>query len=182
MAGINRALKTGYERAIYEHQIASKIESRACVFISHKSSDMEAAEAVANYLMSNDIDVYLDKLDAGLQKKTEEMDAKGIVESINKALKCCTHIIVLVSDQTKESWWVPYEVGYSKNGEKKIASALLTGYIDGFPDYLKIERTIKCADEFKAYALEIKGEGKRYGAIFESVNEPIGLNKYIRSV
>ena len=185
MAGVNRALQPQKE-SFYESLVYQKDESGICVFISHKSTDMEAAEAVANYLMSNNIDVYLDKMDPGLQQKVDENDSQGIVDSINAAIKCSTHIIVLVSDQTKESWWVPYEVGFSKSEGKNIASALLVGYVDGFPDYLKIERTIKSFKEFKDYAIEIRKKKKRYGDLFEStninVNEPDVLREYIRSV
>ena len=81
--------------------------------------------------------------DSGMVFSDRSLENLDIVDSIEKALKCSTHILVLVSDQTKESWWVPYEVGYSKKGKKKIASALLVGYVDDFPDYLKIEETIK---------------------------------------
>ena len=91
MAGINRALIRGYGRIIYENKVVQN-NSKVCVFISHKSSDMDAAEAVARYLMLNNIDVYLDKKDSDLQKKTKEKDAQGIVDSIEKALKCSTHI------------------------------------------------------------------------------------------
>lgn len=50
MAGINRALIRGYGRIIYENKVVQN-NSKVCVFISHKSSDMDAAEAVARYLM-----------------------------------------------------------------------------------------------------------------------------------
>lgn len=182
MAGINRALLSEDRRIIFENCVASKEEKGKCVFISHKSSDIDAAQQVAEYIMGNGIDVYLDKLDAGLQKATRENDAQGIVNSINRALMCSTDILVLVSNQTQASWWVPYEVGYAKKGNKEIASALLTGNVNGFPDYLKIERMIKGASDFKNYVLEIKGRGKNYGSLFESANEPIKLSKYIRSV
>ena len=185
MAGINRALTDGYNRIIYENQVVQN-KSKVCVFISHKSSDMNAAEAVAEYLKSNNIDVYLDKMDIDLQKKTKKRDAQGIVDSINEALKCSTHILVLVSDQTKESWWVPYEVGYSKKGKKGIASALLVGYVDGFPDYLKIEETIKSPDEFKTYAQKLKRLDAPYGTLFENagqnVSNPSELESYIRRI
>lgn len=54
--------------------------------------------------------------------------------------------------------------------------------MNGFPDYLKIERMIKDASDFKNYVLELKGRGKNYGSLFESANDPIKLSKYIRSV
>ena len=185
MAGINRALLNRSQKKIYESKIESKNE-KPCVFISHRSSDMKAAEAIAKYLKSNDIDIYLDKLDGELQEKAKEEDAKGIVEAINEGLKYSTHILVLISDRTRESWWVPYEVGYSKKGEKKIASALLMGYVEGFPDYLKIEKTIKSPEEFETYAKDIRFESLRDGFlaeyVIESVSKPIGLEKYIRRV
>lgn len=185
MAGINRALLNRNQKIIYENKIESK-SGKPCVFISHRSSDMEAAEAIAKYLKFNDIDVYLDKLDDELQEKAKEENAKGIVDAINEGLKYSTHILVLISDKTRESWWVPYEVGYSKKGEKKIASALLTGYVEGFPDYLKIERTIESPEEFKDYAKEIRVEtlSNSFLAeyVVESVSKPIGLEKYIRRV
>lgn len=71
MAGINRALISGYDRIIYENKDIQN-NSKVCVFISHKSSDMDAAEAVARYLMQNNIDVYLDKKDADLQKRQKK--------------------------------------------------------------------------------------------------------------
>lgn len=183
MRGVNRALVS---EMLYESQVNKNCDSRTCVFISHKSADMDAANAVAEYLISNGIDVYLDKMDTGLQKDTKEMNARGIVNAINKALKRSTHILVLVSDQTKESWWVPYEVGYAKNGEKKIASALLVGYIDDFPDYLKIEKTIKSPEGFKLYAEELKRETNTQDRLFENVmqytKDPYELEKYIRTV
>lgn len=181
MAGINRALVSEYKRAIFESYVATNQEEGNCVFISHKSTDMEAAEAVAKYLMMNGIDVYLDKLDTGLQQATKEQNAQAIVKSINRALMCSTNILVLVSNQTHASWWVPYEVGYAKKANKKIASALLLRNIDGFPDYLKIEKMIKSASEFKNYVLDIKG-GESYGYLFESASEATELSKYIKNV
>lgn len=173
MAGTNRALKD----YIFENSVNN---TRKCVFISHKSDDKEAAKQIANYLMINDIDVYLDIHDKGLQKATEEKDSKKIVEHIQKAIKYSTHILVLVSDRTKESWWVPYEVGYAKKSGNSIASLLLKGYTDGFPDYLKIERIIKSAYDFSIYAKEIKS---RYYSLFESkVTDSSNLNNYIRSI
>lgn len=56
MAGINRALLSEDKRVIFENYVATKQEKGNCVFISHKSTDMEAAEVVAKYLMMNGID------------------------------------------------------------------------------------------------------------------------------
>ena len=188
MAGKNRALSYNENHVIYESEIRGGT-GKKCVFISHRSTDKKAAEAVAEYLKENDIDVYLDKYDQELQNADRANDAKAVVEHIERGLSVSTHILTLISPETRESWWVPYEVGYGKKGGKRIASAILKNYINGdFPDYLKIERMIKSPGEFSEYVKEIKGRSGRYGALFENVTmkpeatEPTILNDYIRSV
>lgn len=187
MAGENRAQFYEKRHVIYESTL-NDVTKKKCVFISHRSTDKEAAEAVAQYLMENDIDVYLDKYDQGLQTADRVNDARTVVQHIERGLSVSTHILTLISTKTRESWWVPYEVGYAKKGGKKIASAILLNDITGdFPDYLKIERMIKKPEEFQQYVREIK-QNSRYGGLFESmrmestVTSTVNLNKYIRSV
>lgn len=112
-----------------------------CIFISHKYEDLEAAKAVANCIMDYGIDVYLDDRDCELQKAVEDQDSKKIVSCIENGIKESTHILILVTENTRKSWWVPYETGYAKGVNKEIASLLLKSAED-FPDYLKIEKTL----------------------------------------
>ena len=86
------------------------------------------------------MDIYLDLNDEGLQQATREQNVFKIVSHIEKALTTSTNILVLVTEKTKESWWVPYEIGYAKKGKKDIASLLLKNVYD-FPDYLEIEKS-----------------------------------------
>lgn len=156
--GINRALLSDEYRAVYEHASA---QSKNCVFISHKSEDMDVAKNVAELLKNNGIDVYLDSNDSGLQRATREGDAKKIVTCIERALSISTHILVLVTEKTKESWWVPYEIGFSKKGKKSIASLLLKT-VSGFPDYLEIEKKIYGLNDLKTYTQELRGSSFYY--------------------
>lgn len=131
--GINRA----YSHGIFEaHTFAGN-----CVFISHKYEDLNAARKVAAYIMDYGIDVYLDDCDCKLQKAVDMHDSKGIVSCIENGLNWSSHILVLVTENTRMSWWVPYETGYAKKGDKGIASLLLKE-ADEFPDYLQIEKTL----------------------------------------
>lgn len=150
--GINRALLSDEYRAVYEYASA---QSKKCVFISHKSEDIDVAKSVAELLKNNGIDVYLDTNDSGLQRATREGDAKKIVACIERALSISTHILVLVTEKTKESWWVPYEIGFSKKGRRGIASLLLKS-VSSFPDYLEIERKLHGLDDLKKYAQELR--------------------------
>ena len=131
--GINRANATYSERILFEHASHNK----KCVFISHKSEDKN-----------------LDLNDEGLQQATREQNASKIVSHIEKALTTSTNILVLVTEKTKESWWVPYEIGYAKKGKKDIASLLLKN-VDDFPDYLEIEKKLKGLEDLKKYSQEL---------------------------
>ena len=176
--GINRAITSQY-RSIYE---SASYYSSKCVFISHKSEDKEAAIWVAELLMKDGIDVYLDINDEGLQKATAEGNAKKIVECIEKAISVSTHILVLITYKTKESWWVPYEVGYSKKANKHIASLLLKSVSD-FPDYLKIERKLSGLSDLKKYSNELQGtisHNESVNEIIEAVRIDRNLLTYIR--
>lgn len=131
--GINRA----YQKENYEINSFSG----TCVFISHKYEDLCAAREAANYITDYGIDVYLDDRDFKLQKAVNACDSAEIVSCIEAGLNRSSHILVLVTENTRISWWVPYETGYAKRGSKGIASLLLKK-ADNFPDYLKIETTL----------------------------------------
>ena len=140
--GINRA----YPRGIFETQSVSE----TCVFISHKYEDLKAAQKVAGYIMAYGIDVYLDDRDFKLKKAIDQHNSRGIVSCIETGINSSTHILVLVTENTRKSWWVPYETGYAKKGTKGIASLLLKE-ADEFPDYLKIETTLKGFDDLTTF-------------------------------
>lgn len=137
--GINRA----YTGGLFESNFAHSKDK--CIFISHKYEDLDAAREVAEYIMDYGIDVYLDDRDDKLQQAVMNNDSKKIVSCIEDGIKNSTHILILVTEHTRMSWWVPYETGYAKMGEKGIASLLLKETKE-FPDYLKIE---ECLNGFK---------------------------------
>lgn len=178
--GINRAKNA--QHAIYESVNSSKY----CVFISHKYEDLEAAREIAAYIQDSEIDVYLDDNDNGLQEAAENNDSEKIVRCIETALKSSTHILVLITENTRKSWWVPYETGYAKNGGKNIASLLLKN-VDEFPDYLKIETMLTGYESLSEYIENIYKDMKSYTTFFESVLTDVSdmhkskLLKYIRS-
>lgn len=149
--GINRAKIK--DSAMYE----SKQQHNSCIFISHKYEDLNVAREIAEYIMDFEIDVYLDDSDDGLQKAVENNDSAKIVKCIENALDTSTHILILVTENTRKSWWVPYETGFAKKGQKHIASLLLKN-VNEFPDYLKIERTLTGYGDLSEYIRDIADE------------------------
>lgn len=114
-------------------------DTEYCIFISHKHEDKKAAEVIADFIIKKaNIDVYLDNRDNGLQQAVKEGNDKKIVEYIEKGISSSTHILCLVSDYTKNSWWVPYEIGYSKKAKVSINSLILKNTND-IPSFLKVE-------------------------------------------
>lgn len=188
--GTNIALLNEKARYIYEHKVMNNIERNDCVFISHRSNDSEIARSIAQDIKNAGADVYIDLDDDGLQLASIKDDAASIVNYIEKAILMCSQILVIVSDDTKESWWVPYEVGYAKKSQKEIISCIVGGEVNvDFPDYLKIERTLNNKNEFIDYVQEIRKKGKqhsRYGSLFENaVDNDINKcpsAKYIRDI
>lgn len=157
--GINRALLTGYMRAVYEHNV----KKGRCIFISHKSDDKPVAMAIADAIMNAGIDVFIDVNDTVLRRATEQNNNEQIVEEIERAMEVSTDILVIISEKTKKSWWVPYEIGYSKRGNTNITSLVLKD-VNGIPEYLKMEPVIHTIEELQEYI----ASKSRYGILFES--------------
>lgn len=162
MKGVNIAEYTTGQRLIYENSQSKGY----CVFLSHKKEDKKAAIAIGQYLTDVvGVNIYLDINDAELQEATREANDKKIVESIKKGLNASTHLLCLISESTKLSWWVPYEIGLADAKEKDIASMKLKG-IEDVPSYLKIHKTLYNVEEFLRYASKLEP----LAAYFESSN------------
>lgn len=101
------------------------------VFVSHKQEDSGAASRVALALRSSpSIEVYVDVLDQHLRKS-----AVDLTEYVRRQLNACTHLMVVLSSQTRESWWVPFEIGLATEREYPIAT--LAVETASLPEYLK---------------------------------------------
>lgn len=78
------------------------------IFISHKQEDGVIAARLDEKFKTYNIDTYLDLIDDTISR-----DGKALTEHIRKSLNACTDIIVIMSEKTKFSQWVPFEVGMS---------------------------------------------------------------------
>ena len=89
------------------------------IFVSHKKEDAIIANAIANELKRLGISCYLDLLDAGMV-----LNGKALTEHIKHNLNNCTDIIVVMSEITRYSQWVPFEVGMSAQKDMPTATYL----------------------------------------------------------
>jgi hypothetical protein len=148
--GLNRANLIDQIKSIFESSL-SNVETRPCVFLSHKKEDKDACKEIADYLRDAVIDYYLDIEDDELQFATSISDPIKITESIKKGIRESTHMMVVISEKTATSQWVPFEVGYGhasildqerlQEEDNKIKLSILTLKDiaeKSLPDYLKV--------------------------------------------
>jgi len=158
-----------------EVALEKKAKEEHCVFISHKKEDEKAAIEIGKFLLEQvGVNIYLDIKDCILQEAVSNGNDKKIVDSIKFGLSVSTHILCLISDKTRLSWWVPYEIGIADVSQKNIASLKLAS-VDDIPSFLKIHETIFNVEDLLQYASKIKPFSNFYGAFYyskfrESVN------------
>lgn len=176
----NRAKLSDYNRTEYKALVESMKPEGTCVFISHKSSDKGDAIAIAKYLDDCGVSTYIDLRDDGLQDAARRNDAQAIVKHIQQGPEVSTDILVLLSDTTKESWWVPYEIGYAKHAGKRIASLRLRKTNEDFPEYLKIETMLDTVYDVESYVKGLEAVMLESKGGIPYVQNSSSLRQYIR--
>lgn len=144
------------------------VRERPCVFLSHKREDKDACKRIASYFRDAGIDYYLDEEDNALQHASSISDPIKITESIKEGIRSSTHMMVVVSDKTYKSLWVPFEVGYGhasildqeklKLNENRIKLSVLTLKDIAektLPDYLQVGYVIKGTKSLNEYISKI---------------------------
>lgn len=130
--GINRA--NYFNKSVVQERLSAR---ETCIFISHQQLDKPQAEKVATYIQDAGIDVYFDENDADLRLYRENNNPKGVVSSIKAGINKSSHMLCLLSPNTLQSKWVPYEIGYGT--EKTHLSVLTLKNVseNDIPDYVK---------------------------------------------
>lgn len=117
------------------------------IFISHQKQDSSAALRVQNYMKGeHDIDCYLDVIDPHLTRGEE------IADHLRNELSKCSHLLAIVSEATKSSWWVPWEIGVAT--EKDFPLATFGTNVD-LPEYLMKWPYLKSQSDLTKYAQTI---------------------------
>jgi hypothetical protein len=93
---------------IKNHMYEARASSQAFdVFLSHSSKDAESLPPVINFLSQYNVNVYVDKDDKELPRKTSPETGEKLKSRIYE----CRKFIVLVSENSKKSNWIPWELG-----------------------------------------------------------------------
>lgn len=88
------------------------------VFLSHQSADSVTATYVARRLKDyHQIESYLDVIDPYINRRGEDLAAH-----IRAQMSRCTQLLAVVSDATKASQWVPWEIGVATEKDYPLAT------------------------------------------------------------
>jgi hypothetical protein len=77
------------------------------LFLSHSQSDLQHAKYAMDLLEQNGARVYIDVRDGSLQDASDI----DVAKRLRNAIKECKRLVVLVTENTRTSRWVPWEMG-----------------------------------------------------------------------
>jgi hypothetical protein len=156
MANINEQIfrELLSEKFYYRGKGASK--NRIKIFVSHRSADKDIAREISSELNKMGLDIYFDEKDPVLQNADKNGDDDAVIKCIEYGLQNCSHLLGIISENTVDSWWVPYEIGYTK-GRGKDSAYLIQGSVSRIPSYMKISRRLASKEDVIAWAEELLG-------------------------
>lgn len=134
------------------------------IFISHKQEDALAANQIASELRAIHVDYYLDLPDPSVTQSGREL-----TNHIRNNLNNCTDIIVVMSEITRYSQWVPFEVGMAAQIDMPTAT-FLKDYVS-LPDFLQYWPRLKKPADIQKYVSvrnDIDQEYRAYRSIYET--------------
>lgn len=133
------------------------------VFISYRHTDRVQAMMINTRLTQEGISTYLDVLDA------ESQSTDDITGVITRRISESTHLIAVVSSQTAQSWWVPFEIGEATITNRRICSYKTSA--SDLPEYLDKWPQMTKAAELEMFIQFYKGEySLKRSMSLESVN------------
>ncbi len=112
-------------------------EAEVTMFLSHSHKDRDLIQPTLAFLRSHGVKIYVDWMDEGMPDVVSGETAKKLKERIKEQKK----FVVLVTENSKDSRWVPWELGYADptKGMDHIASLPVTESTDFVEnEYLKI--------------------------------------------
>ena len=127
----------------------TRIQKSKCVFISHKKEDADFCRAIANYLMSEGIDVYFDEYDKSINLSKPET----VVRSIERGLLASSYVLCVATANTFKSKWVPWELGngFSKRLPLYVLKSKNLPITKKVPEYMCVATYLKGWSDLKKF-------------------------------
>jgi len=127
------------------------------IFVSHQKKDEVEAARVASTLRTNGHEVYLDIIDTNLGKNGDDLG-----DYIRAQMSKCDSLIAVISISTKESSWVPWEIGVATEKNFPLSTYLTDNSTP--PEFLKkwpVLKSIANLNEFAKWIQEFQTNRRR---------------------
>lgn len=121
------------------------------VFISHQQRDSILAKKIYGELKDKNVEAYLDVLD-----NLHENDSEYLTNHLKKIMSSSSDILVIMTKNTKDSWWVPFEIGMA--AEKDLRTVTYLHSLIDLPEYLDYWPRLSSIDDLNEY---IEAHNKR---------------------
>lgn len=112
------------------------------VFVSHRSLDGLLASRISDLVTASGMRVYLDERDPATRGSSSRRELR---EAIDRALNEATHMIAIISPFSRNSDWVPYEIGVARQRGVSVAAVVQKGVRE--PEYLDSLSVLRSAEE-----------------------------------
>lgn len=146
------------------------------IFISHKKEDEEKAIELSDYIEEKfGFSTYVDVLDDKIR------EYENVTERIVSQLRDSTHLLVVFSEHTKKSMWVPFELGVAYEREEGIGVYIYPDdpyrftYYD-LPEYLEEFPKMESYSGLNKYLNLIKEKPNKQKLLLEA-KESLGFTK-----
>jgi hypothetical protein len=118
-------------------------------------------------LEASKADYYFDENDEELQLADEQNDHLKVVRCIENGIKVCAHLLGIITENPKESSWMPYEIG-SASGRGRDCAHLIDREVNKLPSYIRAARVLtNWADLRKWLPSELAGTAGATSTILE---------------
>jgi TIR domain len=151
------------------------------VFISHQKADSTIAMEIASHLRTRHaIYSYVDVIDPYIGH-----DGNDLANHIRTEMAKCSQLIAVVSYSTKESQWVPWEIGVAS--EKDFPLATYADMQTKLPEFLEKWPVLRSMAHVDAYANASKSaqrtiEAKKASYYSETKALKFGVDEFYRSI
>jgi hypothetical protein len=155
-------LKAQVETLMEAREHATAGPARPCLFVSHRQADAAPATRIAYVACQEGFDYWLDVLDPTLSGvpgtavgTTPEQAAAATAAIVEMALLNSSHVLAIITPNTKGSQWVPYEYGRVKSTQVTTLQAACwvdrVAGVSPLPEYLYLGPVLKSETEIKQW-------------------------------
>lgn len=135
------------------------------VFVSHRNADKPLAEKVTAVLADLGVHYWFDRDDTDSQAAAAlgMVGDQLLVHAIERGLRHSTHLLGLLSAATTGSWWVPYEIGFSRSADIPVSYLVLESIrtTESLPEYVRLGANFWSIDELVRWATTLSADRSR---------------------